>query len=214
MKRILCYGDSNTWGYTPGSGVRFAPEVRWTGRVAQALQGRCTILEAGLNGRTTVYDDPCLPCRNGKSGLGYELVSRKPIDILVLSLGTNDLKFTGAAASAKGLNQLLRLCSQADICFDSGSSPIFGKDARILVISPIALHPDLDKSFPDSTFAGKYEQSRLFARHYAPVAQAWGAEFLDAGEYAQASPADCVHMDAPSHARLAQAVAEKLAAML
>ena len=214
QKRILCYGDSNTWGHDPASGQRLAPDVRWTGRLAKALSGQCVILEEGLNGRSTVFDDDCLPCRNGMKGLGYALVSQKPIDVLILSLGTNDLKHTDAVGSAKGLDRLLRLCSQASVCFDSDKSPIFRENAKILVISPIRLHPEIAVRRPESSIAGKYEASTHFAEQFAPVAAKYGAAFLDAAQYAAPPETDCVHMDAAAHAALAEAIAAKLRELL
>lgn len=214
MKRILCFGDSNTWGHTPGAGDRYPDGVRWTSILAETFSETCTILEDGINGRTTVFDDYYLPCRNGKSGLGYALLAHKPIDILILSLGTNDLKYVGALASSKGIDQLLRLCSQATACFDNGSSPIFAKDAKVLVVSPIHLHPQIATISPTSSICNGYEESTRFAEFFLPVAQKWNASFLDAAQYAAASAVDGIHMDADSHARLAAAIANKLREML
>ncbi len=214
MKRILCYGDSNTWGHTPGTGARYPEGVRWTSILSQKLSDTCVVLEDGINGRTTVFDDYYLPCRNGKSGLGYALLAHKPLDVLVLSLGTNDLKYVGALASSKGVDQLLRLCSQASACFDNGSSPVFAPDAKILVVSPIRLHPEIAQRNPTSSIAAKYEESIRFSACFREVARKWGAEFLDAAQVAEPSIADCIHMDASSHARLAEAIAQKLRRML
>lgn len=214
QKRILCYGDSNTWGHIPGDGRRFAPELRWTGRLAAEFAGQCVILEEGLNGRSTVFDDDCLPCRNGLKGLGYALVSQKPIDVLILSLGTNDLKHTDAAGSAKGLERLLRLCTQASVCFDSGVSPIFRDGAGILVVSPIHLHPQIALRRPESSLAKKYEASLHFAEQLAPVAARYGAAFVDAAQYAAPSEIDCVHLDAEGHAALSAAIGRALRGLL
>ena len=107
MKHILCYGDSNTWGFQPGFGGRYPRQRRWTG-VAEGLLGDgYVLLENGLNGRTTDFDDPELPYRNGRKGFAYAMVSQKPIDLLLLMLGTNDLKFTTAEGSRDGLASIL-----------------------------------------------------------------------------------------------------------
>lgn len=214
MKRVLCYGDSNTWGYTPGSGVRFPADVRWTGVAAGLLQDQCVLLEDGLNGRTTVFDDPYADFRNAKKGLGYSLCAQAPIDLLVLCLGTNDLKFTNVIGAKKGLESLLRQIGLDDACFDAAMIPIFTQGPKVLVISPITLHPDISTLRPESSMADKYPDSTRFAHYYQAVAQAHGMYFLDAAQYASASPADCIHMDAQSHQRLGQAVAEKIQAIL
>lgn len=36
-KRIVCYGDSNTWGYIAGSGLRYDENIRWPARMRKAL---------------------------------------------------------------------------------------------------------------------------------------------------------------------------------
>lgn len=214
MKRVLCYGDSNTWGYIPGSGARFPADVRWTGIVAGLLRDQCVLLEDGLNGRTTVFDDPYAGFRNAKKGLGYSLCAQAPIDLLVLCLGTNDLKFTNVIGAKKGLEALLRQIGLNDACFDAAMIPIFTQGPKVLVISPITLHPDIAVLRPESSMADKYPDSARFAHYYQAVAQAHGMYFLDAAQYASASPADCLHMDAQSHQRLGQAVAEKIQAIL
>ena len=107
MKRILCYGDSNTWGYTPITGVRYDEHTRWTGRLQDVLGEDYCVQEEGLNARTSAFDDPFKPYLNGKDMLEGILVSAKPLDVLVISLGTNDLKFTAAEGSRDGLARIL-----------------------------------------------------------------------------------------------------------
>ena len=104
MKRILCYGDSNTWGNIPADGRRYPADVRWTGVAAKLLGDGYSIIEEGLNGRTTSFDDYYVDCRNGRKGLGYALCAHAPIDLIVVSLGTNDLKYTGAVGSYKAVS--------------------------------------------------------------------------------------------------------------
>ena len=91
--QILCFGDSNTWGYAPVSADRYPADVRWTGVMAHLLGDRFHVTEEGQNGRTTVWDDPL---EGGhKNGLVYLtacLESHHPIDLVILMLGTNDLK--------------------------------------------------------------------------------------------------------------------------
>ena len=92
MKTILCYGDSNTWGYVPGSGKRYVENQRWTGVMQNLLGDSFRVIEEGLNARTTVLDDPTRAFRNGKEYLIPCLDSHAPIDVIILMLGTNDLK--------------------------------------------------------------------------------------------------------------------------
>ncbi len=92
MKVILCYGDSNTWGYDPVTQDRFPVEERWPGVLAQELGAGYRVVEEGLGGRTTVWDDPIEGYKNGREYLIPCLETHKPIDLITILLGTNDLK--------------------------------------------------------------------------------------------------------------------------
>ncbi len=208
-KRILCYGDSNTWGYTPGSGIRYDENTRWTGILRQRVSDFAEILEGGLNGRTTVYDDPVNPYRNGLTGLGYSLQTAKPLDMVVVMLGINDLKYGGVAGAARGMEEVLRTLRGANYIY-GGSTPVFRGEARVLLISPPPLHALRDEVMPNSLSFGMTEESKRFAELYRPLAEKFGAEFLDAAAFAVPSPVDGIHLDKESHARLAAAVEKKL----
>lgn len=210
MKRILCYGDSNTWGHIPCAGTRYPEDVRWTGVVSRLLGEDYAIIEEGLNGRTTTFDDYYVEYRNGRKGLGYALCAHAPIDLMVVSLGTNDLKYTGAVGSYKGLDELLRLIENADANYPAAMSKIFPNGTKILVVSPIHLHKDIATLRPESSITDKYEESTKFAEYFRRIADAHGAYFLDAARYAEASIRDCVHMEADSHKALGQAIAAKI----
>ena len=109
-KRILCFGDSNTWGYIAVKGERYDEDTRWTGRLSKMLGDGCTVIEEGLNGRTTVWEDFV---ENHMSGLEYLwpcMETHKPFDLIVIMLGTNDTKcYFGAQARsiADGAGRLL-----------------------------------------------------------------------------------------------------------
>src|SRR3954462_1773041 len=92
MKTIVCFGDSNTWGYDPASNGRFGPTNRWTGVLQTALGSDYRVIEEGLNGRTTTVDDPIHDHRNGRHYLPPCLESHAPFDLVTIMLGTNDLK--------------------------------------------------------------------------------------------------------------------------
>ncbi len=92
MKSILCYGDSNTYGYNPENGLRYPEDVRWTGRLQMLLGPEYKVIEEGCNSRTTTRDDPVDAWKNGLPYLRPCLNSHKPIDVVILMLGSNDLK--------------------------------------------------------------------------------------------------------------------------
>lgn len=211
MKRILCYGDSNTWGYIPGTGARHEPDVRWTGVAQRMLGNEYVLLEEGMNGRTTVYDNPMNFVRNGSTYLLPCLLSQKPLDLAILMLGTNDLRWTnahGAADGARALIKQIRLYNHLE-----DAIPIFNGEPRILLVSPIRMHPILKER--ENPIERRYpEESERFSRLYEAVANETGVDFLDAALYATPSPVDGVHMDAASHASLAKAIAEKIRSLV
>jgi lysophospholipase L1-like esterase len=92
MSVIVAYGDSNTWGYDPATGTRIPPGLRWTGVMQSELGSSFKVIEEGLNGRTTVIDDPIEPYRSGIAYLPPCLLSHAPLDLIIISLGCNDLK--------------------------------------------------------------------------------------------------------------------------
>lgn len=209
VKRILCYGDSNTWGATPGTGVRIDEDKRWTGVCRKILGDGYRILEEGLSGRTTVYDDPCNPVMNGLSALGYTLCSQKPIELVVLFLGTNDLKFTNAIGSANGIDTLLYQILNANVIYP-GSCPVFPGVPKVLLIAPPLILPEIDEAMPDSRFTGRAHYSREFSRLYRQVAEKYGVAFLDAAQFVRPSEVDCLHLDESGHAVLGAAIARAI----
>ena len=94
LKTVLCYGDSNTFGYVPETGMRYPRDVRYPGRLQLLLGDEYSVIEEGCNGRTTIYDDPIDGWKNGLDYLRPCLNSHKPIDIVIMMLGSNDLKDT------------------------------------------------------------------------------------------------------------------------
>lgn len=212
-KSILCYGDSNTWGYIPGIGERFDRKSRWPGICQMLLGDDYEIIEAGLSGRTTIFDDPKNRYFNGFDGLGYALLSAKPLDLVIVSLGTNDLKFCNLQEMSSGIDAIIGfLLNHRQITV--GSSSIFKNEAKILLISPIALSERVPDIPPYNAFMGKELESRRVSAVYEAVAQKYGVDYLDASQFAEASSKDGVHMDCENHHKFAKAVAQKVKQLL
>ncbi len=206
-KVVLCYGDSNTWGYDPVSRDRLGPGQRWTGVLAQTLGAGYRVIEEGLNGRTTVFDDPLSPGRNGLTYLVPCLESHCPVDLVTIMLGTNDLKARfGHSASdiAEGAGLLAdfakRYARRAD-----------GSPAAILLMAP---PPIVSLTEFDLMFTGADEKSRLFATYYERVARWNGVVFLDAGRVIVSSELDGIHFEAGEHRKLGEEVAVQVRALL
>ena len=204
MKTVLCYGDSNTWGADPGTGGRFAPDVRWPGVLARELGDGFRVVEEGLNGRTTVRDDPIEGVhKNGRTYLRACLESHKPIDLMTIMLGTNDLKERfGASASdiAQGAASL------AEEALTSGCGPEGGAPV-VLLISPPPVGKLTDMA---EMFEGAEEKSACFAGHYGRFAEQYGCGFLDAGAMVVSSDVDGIHLGADEHRKLGEAVAKRV----
>lgn len=203
MKNILCYGDSNTWGCKPGVLSRYPKDVRWTGVLASKLGDQYNIIEDGINGRSTMWDDPSNLCRNGVAGLGYALYRSKPLDLVILMLGTNDLNYTNAEGYYHGIRLLAEQILKANTGFP-GTSDVFPEKARLLLISPIEETEDMPA----------HKESLKFPHYTQKVAEELGIPWLDAAKFAKPSTKDGCHMEAEYHLSLAQAIYEKVKEIL
>ncbi len=209
-KRILCYGDSNTWGYAEGVG-RLPSDERWSGVCQHVLGTDYKILEHGIIGRTAVLDDPDVPFMNGKSGLGYALRADIPIDLAVVMLGTNDLIRTDPAGCAAGCRELAEMLFTAK---DWVLGRVWNGDPKVLIVSPIVFHPDYEKINPQFVKAGLPDLSGQLAPLYEAMAKEIGAHFLDAAQYASPCEEDGVHIRREDHPVLGRAIAEKIREIL
>ena len=205
MKTILFYGDSNTWGFDPSTCGRYPLEERWTTICQQMLGTDFYGIPAGMNGRTTVFDDPFKGCRNGLEGLDYELQSHKPLDLVVLMLGINDLKFTDAAGSAAGMRTVVEHILTVNDRF-AQSFPVFPDRARILLVSPVLITGYVN----DNTACDESRESEKLASLYQEIARENGLDFLDAAKVTGPSRIDGVHLSPEGHARIGRAIASKI----
>jgi lysophospholipase L1-like esterase len=207
MAVILAFGDSNTWGYDPASGGRLARDVRWTGVMAAALSSEHQVIEEGLGGRTTVFVDPIEPDRRGADYLPPCLRSHAPLDLVIISLGCNDMKArfnVSAAEIAFGAERLVMM-AQAEAVGPNGAPP------RVLLVAP----PPIAKlsGFTDM-FRGAEPKSRAIAAAYAEVAERRRIGFVDAGQFIHCSDLDGIHYEADQHALLGRALAEAVKIVL
>jgi lysophospholipase L1-like esterase len=207
MRTIVCYGDSNTWGCQPATQDRYPITERWTGVLAQELGPHYRVVEEGLNGRTTVWDDPIEEWRNGRTYLLPCLWSHMPIDLVTIMLGTNDLKerFSVSAYDIAAAVGLL-----VDIMQRSGAGPN-GNAPQVLVMAPpvVGKLTDYAEMFEDAL-----AKSRKFAEHYERVAKKYRAHFLDTALIIKSSDVDGIHLDADQHRKLALAVARRVREIL
>lgn len=219
MRNILCFGDSNTWGFDieawlkAGSAypTRYAPEIRWPGVLAAALGSGWTVIEEGLNGRTTVFDDPVEGRhKNGSRYLAACLESHAPLDTVVVMLGTNDLK---ARFSAPAADIAAGAVSLARMVLESGTGP-GGKAPGVLLVAPFPLGEGMGTSpFGEMFgFEAGLEKSRRLGERFAEAAAGLGVPLLDSGRIVTAHPLDSLHLSAAAHRDLGLAVAKALGA--
>lgn len=200
MKHILCYGDSNTHGFIPWGG-RYDDKTRWTCLLADLLGPEYRIIDEGLNGRTSSFDDPLESYRNGLSYLVPCLQTHLPVDLTILMLGSNDLKQRFSPTAEKIADSLYRL---AQITQEMTQAPV-------LLVSPILLGPQI----VGPTFS---EDSLAVSRELAPALKAkadkLGIHFMNAADYANPSPSDGLHLSPDGHKALADAFYQKILEIL
>lgn len=205
MKTVLLFGDSNTWGFIPGTDANRMP---WGARIPETVQAKAgagfRIVEEALSGRMTAWDDPLTPDRNGARQLPFLLEAHRPLDLVSIMLGTNDLKHymnLGPLDSAMGQNLLVDIIEAAR-CGPGGVRP------GILLIAP-PLVVETPTPF-GHLFDGAIEKSRGFAAAYREIAKQRRCLFLDAGALVQTSTRDGIHLEAEAHRKLGEAIGEAI----
>lgn len=212
QRTILCFGDSNTHGSialaTPDDMGRHDAAIRWTGVMAAALGAGYNVIEEGHPGRTTVFPDPLEGAyKSGLAVLPALLESHRPIDLVVIMLGTNDLKarFSMPAADiATGTAKLLE-------CVARMRTPIGVPPPRALLVAPV---PIIETGLLVEMFRGGAAKSRTLAAYYQTIATRAGAAFADAGSVASVDPVDGIHLTAEAHAAIGAYLAGAVRAAL
>ncbi len=209
MHSVLCFGDSNTYGVIPGQppGARYAWNDRWPGVLQHALMSDWQVIEEGLPGRTTISDDPVEGAHlNGRRYLRPCLESHKPLDAVIIMLGTNDLKarFQKTVSEiAIGFAALVQDIRE-DASRSSTGVPF------IVLVSPPEIRPDLRGL--ESVFEGGYEKSQQLADQIEAVATNLGVGYVNGGKHAVCSELDGFHIDSEGAAGIGAALAKFLRA--
>lgn len=205
MKHILCFGDSNTHGFIPGGGGRYNDDTRWTGILATLLGNDYKVIEEGLNGRTSSFDDPLEPYKNGMDYIIPCLETHKPLDLTILMLGSNDMKARfqpSAEKIAASLHRLTKLIMEVS-------------EAPVLLVSPILLgdniiHTDFAGSFTNDSIAISHQLGAAIKN----VADTLGTYYMNAADYANPSLTDSLHLTPEGHAALGKAFYQKIKEIL
>jgi lysophospholipase L1-like esterase len=206
-RSILCYGDSNTWGYDAATEQRFGRWERWPGVLQRELGDAFHVIEEGLGGRTTIFDVPGEPDRNGLTPLPMVLESHAPLDLVVVALGVNDvfLPGVGAAWVGRGVERLV----------ETIAATTFGRAEQAPAVVAVAPPPIGPLPAADEAMApGAREASLSFAREYRRVCAPLGVRVLDLGPVCEPTPEDGIHFDRDAHRAIGLAVGEVVRALL
>ena len=217
MKTILCFGDSNSWGYdvdtydaAAGVAKRMPFDVRWPGITQSILGENYRIIENSLNSRTLMREDPYSPHRLGIASLEEALDVNAPLDLVVIHLGVNELKHffnLSAGMIAYGLEKLVQA---SKVSYYGYPAP------AVLIIAPPPVRPDIDKAIFGFSFGPlAHGKSLELGALYSEVANRYDCGFLDCASLNFSICAlDGLHYSREDHAKLGQAAAEKIAEML
>ena len=215
MKNILCFGDSNTWGFVPGAFdpktlymKRYSIRERWPGLLRDILGEDFHIIEEGLNGRTTNVEYPDLSGRSGTSYILPCLYSHSPLDLVILNIGINDTKVIfdrSMMEISKGMAEIIDLIRSTSYGPDMQGQP------QILLLSPSALiHEGYVDQNNESAFKGGMEKSLLFNDYYKKLALERDCHYVDLQSVVSYSKIDGLHYDKRGHAVVASIVASKI----
>lgn len=205
---IVCFGDSNTWGFDSPNCDRYPEEVRWTGRLQSILGDEYKVIEEGLCGRNIATEDPAEGEKSGMTTLVPVMESQMPFDLFIIMLGTNDTKrkFAYSARDIQGCMEQMLMKALSFIRFKMNDS------AKILLVAPAPIHEAIKDSFYGDMF--QYERSRELSlalpELFKELADRYQIEFFDAGTVATADPFDGIHLNPDGHEKLACALAKKI----
>ena len=199
MKQILCFGDSNTYGLIPATKDRYDWNTRWTGILSKKIEKNgYRVVEEGLCGRTTIFEDATRKGRKGADLLPIILETHKPIDTVVLMLGTNDCKTAYGATAEKigsGIELLIKQIKDSD------------PDINIILVSPIELGEGVWEEGFDTEFnENSVEVSKQLPEVYRKIAERYDTDFVAASDYARPSSEDREHLNEFGHRKLAEAI--------
>lgn len=209
MKNILCYGDSNTYGLKSDLVTRYERHIRWTGILQRRLGEGYYVIEEGLGGRTTVWDDPIEDYKNGKKYLLPCLDSHKPLDLVILMLGTNDLK-SRFGVSAFDIGTSMENLVKAILKSDAGNNFCA---PQILLITPVPIHSvgnkDLDQMIPDMD-----RRSKMLDGYYKKIAGKYQISCLNPEGKVEINDMDGIHFTEKGHSQMAELIYQKVKEIL
>lgn len=199
MKKLLCYGDSNTYGFIPKTCGRYEKSERWSGILSELLP-YYEVIEEGMNNRTGFFKNPEGLKQSGGEYLPVYLQNHKDIDIFILSLGTNDAQIfynLNEQVIKKGLQDIINLIHKTNL------------RTEIVIVPPVKIMPYI----LNSSFSLMFDKDSIMRNHktlsvFKQVAEENCCEFFDINEIVTPSEADGLHYSKTSHKIIAENLAE------
>lgn len=205
-KRILCFGDSLTWGYEPGSShQRFSSDKRWTGILQDTLGNNFEVIEEGLNSRGIKNDDP-RPGKEGRRALDYIipcLDTHDPLDYVIVLLGTNELKYEMNQTPKdikKSMKKLLEVIA-------GRKSQMRGIKPNIILLAPPLVNDSSEYARKGDKYKLASEKSEKLGKEFEELAEELRIEFLDLSKLVETG-IDGVHITEGSHKIVGENVAK------
>ena len=210
-RRIVCFGDSNTWGFNAITAERFPEDIRWTSLLANLLGNEFQVIEEGLSGRTSVIDDPLFEGLNGYTYIHPCLMSHSPLELVIIMLGTNDTKERFHLTSyniAQGIAKLSFKAKNTPAGFN-GSFP------KVLVMAPPPIRKkEIESEVVKSMLIECDIKSEEISIHLMQLLENQDIEFLDAKGFVEMNKVDFMHLDEEGHKLLSQLVFHKIKSIL
>lgn len=206
-RRIVCFGDSNTWGYDAEDLSRFPKGVRWTGRLASLLGDEFDLVEEGLSGRTSVVDDPLFEGLNAYKYIQPCLMSHSPLEMVIIMLGTNDTKERFSMTShniAQGISRLVQKIRTIPCGVDN-------KSPKIIVIAPPPIEEGyLETEVVNSMGLGCDTKAFELEDHLKEFLKLEGIELIETKGIIGMNKIDYMHLDSNGHKDMADLVFSKI----
>lgn len=197
---VLCYGDSNTYGYNSSTCSRYPDYMRWPDVLQRKLGSGYKVIAEGLNGRTTAYPKWGLDYKSGLYALKPVLESHYPVDTVIFMLGTND------CAAALNLNAETVCASMENLALTAKSflRELQGYEPQIILIAP----PPIEESVFEGPFFEEMNEKSLTTSAaipalYEEMAEKNGFDFLNLAGVLHFSKIDSEHLTPFDHHRLA-----------
>lgn len=206
MKTILCYGDSNTYGYEPNMGRRYPSALRWPDALQTMLGPEYRVIPEGLMGRTTAFTRKGLAWLNGLSTIDPILRTHIPIDYLIFMLGTNDCCAELGLSAEEITAGLEKLIDRAM----AHLREVQDNEAKIIIIAPKAMDERvLRGSFSDEVDEKGMHVSQELPALYKKLAERKGCGFTDIEDIIELSETDGEHFRPEGGQKLARKLKEQ-----